>query len=115
MLVSPAPGNPCVYPDCTAGGSPCQLPYLHQGRLTFSCTTEAPSTAGGGQDLFGRCPVTLADQVRTEIDVDRSMDISVQVTREPGTWARCDPSCPLQRYRHSSLVSRFQSSPAMCP
>ena len=55
--------NP-VYPDCTAGGSPCQLPYLHQGRLTFSCTTEAPSTAGGGQDLFGRCPVTLADQVR---------------------------------------------------
>ena len=74
MLVSLSP----VYPDCTAGGSPCQLPYLHQGRLTFSCTTEAPSSAGGGQDLFGRCPVTLADQVRRGyVDIDRSIDMYI--------------------------------------
>ena len=69
---------------CTAGGSPCQFPFTYRGETHFSCITGGP---GGHNDLFGRCPLTA------------------RVTEDPQDWAKCDPSCPLQRYTQNKQIN----------
>ena len=78
-----------LVPGCTAGGSPCQIPFTYRGTTYFECITEGP---GGGEDLFGRCPVTES------------------VTEDPGDWAKCDRSCPLQRYTENREINTHLQS-----
>ena len=44
--------------ECSGEDQICQFPFLYSGQLHYECSTQAP---GGGQDLYGRCPVRLLD------------------------------------------------------
>ena len=69
---------------CTAGGAPCQIPFTYRGETHFSCLTGGP---GGQDDLFGRCPLTA------------------RASEDPDDWAKCDRSCPLQRYTQNRQIN----------
>ena len=62
---------------CTGGGVPCKMPFTFNGNIHFECIT------GGEGELIGRCPISDTE------------------------WAKCDPSCPLQRYNNINVIIIF--------
>ena len=68
---------------CTGGGVPCKIPFTFNGNIHFECITGGPD---GGGDLFGRCPISDTE------------------------WAKCDRSCPLQRYTENREINNHFSN-----
>jgi len=94
VSISSATAIPTNTGECSGEGQPCRFPFLYSGQLHFECSTRAP---GGGQDLYGRCPVRLLDTETRE------------ASNQPSDWVRCGPACPLQKYTENrEIVSHMR-------